>query len=104
RREKEVAARRSSHGSTPLAWTLGRKYHIMAGAEKGDAMLKKPLSLACVLFVAALMSGASAVSPALAQGKKLKIGVIYDYTGPLAGGGSELHALGATVWFNIFWN
>src|SRR5207247_9903474 len=43
RREKEVAARRSSHGSTPLAWTLGRKYHIMAGAEKGDAMPKKPL-------------------------------------------------------------
>src|SRR5437773_6339060 len=102
RREKEVAARRSSHGSTPLAWTLGRKYHIMAGAEKGDAMPKKPLSLACVLFVAALMSGASAVSPALAQGKKLKIGVIYDYTGPLAGGGSDLHALGAKIMIDYF--
>src|SRR5207247_9104524 len=60
------------------------------------------LSLACVLFVAALMSGASAVSPALAQGKKLKIGVIYDYTGPLAGGGSDLHALGAKIMIDYF--
>ena len=65
-------------------------------------MPKKPLSLACVLFVAALMSGASAVSPALAQGKKLKIGVIYDYTGPLAGGGSDLHALGAKIMIDYF--
>src|SRR5438128_1168445 len=74
----------------------------MARAEKGDAMFKKPLSLACVLLIAALMSGASVVSPALAQGKKLKIGVIYDYTGPLAGGGSDLHALGAKIMIDYF--
>ena len=30
-----------------------------------------------------------------AQEKKFKIGVIYDYSGPLAGGGSSLHGLGA---------
>src|SRR5947209_3449818 len=65
-------------------------------------MLKKPLRLACVLLVAGLVSGASLLSPALAQGKKLKIGVIYDYTGPLAGGGSDLHALGAKIMIDYF--
>ncbi len=29
--------------------------------------------------------------------KSIKIGVIYDYTGPLAGGGSDLQALGAKI-------
>src|SRR2546426_1107516 len=65
-------------------------------------MLKKPLRLACVLLVAGLVSGASLLSPALAQGKKLKIGVVYDYTGPLAGGGSDLHALGAKIMIDYF--
>jgi len=32
-----------------------------------------------------------------AAGKTIKIGVIYDYTGPLAGGGSDLQALGAKI-------
>ncbi|WP_291619963.1 ABC transporter substrate-binding protein, partial [Bradyrhizobium sp.] len=32
-----------------------------------------------------------------AQEKKLKIGVIYDLTGPLAGGGSELQYTGARI-------
>src|SRR5207245_69961 len=44
----------------------------------------------------------SVVSPALAQGKKLKTGGIYDYTGPLAGGGSDLHALGAKIMIDYF--
>jgi branched-chain amino acid transport system substrate-binding protein len=35
--------------------------------------------------------------PALAQDKKIKIGVIYDLTGPLAGGGSELQYTGAKI-------
>ncbi len=36
-------------------------------------------------------------------GKTLKIGVVYDLTGPFAGGGSELQYLGAKIildWFN----
>ena len=37
-----------------------------------------------------------------AQAKKLKIGVIFDYTGPLAGGGSDLHALGAKIMIDYF--
>ncbi len=34
---------------------------------------------------------------AQAADNKIKIGVIYDYTGPLAGGGSDLQALGAKI-------
>ncbi|MDQ8731590.1 ABC transporter substrate-binding protein [Bradyrhizobium sp. LHD-71] len=48
---------------------------------------------AFVAAVAALGAGASAE----AQEKKIKIGVIYDLTGPLAGGGSELQYTGAKI-------
>src|SRR5690348_16509684 len=47
------------------------------------------------LFVAMATLG-MAVS-AEAQEKKIKIGVIYDLTGPLAGGGSELQYIGAKI-------
>ncbi len=58
--------------------------------------------LACLVL--AFFLGASTLLPAAvdAQGKKLKIGVIYDYSGPLAGGGSELHALGAKIMIDHF--
>ena len=46
--------------------------------------------------------GAWLAVEAPAQGKKLKIGVVFDYTGPLAGGGSELHALGAKIMIDNF--
>src|SRR5215813_3045078 len=65
-------------------------------------MRQQRLRLVCVLLVAIVMVGASLLAPALAQGKKLKIGVIYDYTGPLAGGGSDLHALGAKIMIDYF--
>jgi len=42
------------------------------------------------------------VRDAHAQAKKLKIGVVFDYTGPLAGGGSDLHALGAKIMIDHF--
>src|SRR5919108_644895 len=80
-------------------YTAGRGYNRRLG---GKAMLKKPLHLACVLLVASVVAGASLVAPARAQGKKLKIGVVFDYTGPLAGGGSELHALGAKIMIDHF--
>jgi ABC-type branched-subunit amino acid transport system substrate-binding protein len=35
-------------------------------------------------------------------GKKIRIGVVYDYSGPLAGGGSDLHALGAKIMIDYF--
>jgi len=46
------------------------------------------------IAVAAMALSASAATHAQVA-KKIKIGVIYDYSGPLAGGGSDLHALGA---------
>src|SRR5512141_1438276 len=36
------------------------------------------------------------------QEKKIKIGVIYDLTGPLAGGGSELQYIGAKIMLDQF--
>src|ERR687898_1313117 len=55
-------------------------------------------------MIARLMGGTVAAIAALglavsaqAQEKKIKIGVVYDLTGPLAGGGSDLHALGAKI-------
>src|SRR6266700_5681324 len=45
-----------------------------------------------VLFLAA-----AATAQANDANKTLKIGVIYDLTGPFAGGGSELHYLGAKI-------
>ena len=51
--------------------------------------------------VAAVAALGFAVSAA-AQEKKLKIGVIYDLTGPLAGGGSELQYTGAKIMLDHF--
>jgi ABC-type branched-subunit amino acid transport system substrate-binding protein len=42
------------------------------------------------------------IRDAHAQARKLKIGVVFDYTGPLAGGGSDLHALGAKIMIDHF--
>jgi len=64
--------------------------------------LHRSRRLACGLIAAALVVGASPAPDALAQGKKIKIGVVYDYTGPLAGGGSELQALGAKIMIEYF--
>src|SRR5215218_1310150 len=55
-------------------------------------------------MIARLMGGTVAAIAALglavsaqAQEKKIKIGVVYDLTGPLAGGGSDLHYLGYKI-------
>ncbi|MEK7687305.1 MAG: ABC transporter substrate-binding protein [Pseudomonadota bacterium] len=56
-----------------------------------------------------LLGGVVAAATALgfagiaqAQDKKIKIGVIYDLTGPLAGGGSELQYIGAKIMIDSF--
>src|SRR5215475_14399306 len=54
--------------------------------------------MGCVVAVLAVLSLAF---PALAE-PKIKIGVIFDLTGPLAGGGSELHYLGAKIMIDYF--
>src|SRR5215216_1796462 len=60
-------------------------------------------------MIARLMGGTVAAIAALglavsaqAQEKKIKIGVVYDLTGPLAGGGSDLHYLGAKIMIDAF--
>jgi branched-chain amino acid transport system substrate-binding protein len=54
-------------------------------------------------MIAATVVLAALLDPQVeAQAKKLKIGVIFDYTGPLAGGGSDLHALGAKIMIDHF--
>src|SRR5438105_5205695 len=58
--------------------------------------------LACVLIASVLVVGGLLAPSAIAQGKKIKIGVVFDYSGPLAGGGSELHALGAKIMIDYF--
>ena len=54
---------------------------------------------ACVLAAAAVLGLAAG---AVAQEKKIKIGVVYDLTGPLAGGGSELQYIGAKIMLDQF--
>src|SRR5262252_4312565 len=69
---------------------------------------RKPMSfkrlslLVCALLAVTLALAAFLGPQVEAQAKKLKIGVIFDYTGPLAGGGSELHALGAKIMIDYF--
>jgi branched-chain amino acid transport system substrate-binding protein len=60
------------------------------------------MRVVCGLLALVMGLALASVSDAPAQGKKLKIGVVYDYTGPLAGGGSELHALGAKIMIDYF--
>jgi ABC-type branched-subunit amino acid transport system substrate-binding protein len=82
----------------------------MARAEDAIVVVQRRMSmsrvglsrLTGVLIAATMVVGAFLVVEAPAQAKKLKIGVIFDYTGPLAGGGSELHALGAKIMIDHF--
>jgi ABC-type branched-subunit amino acid transport system substrate-binding protein len=58
--------------------------------------------LACATVIAALALSPSTLHADEAT-KTIKIGVVYDLTGPFAGGGSELQYLGAKIiidWFN----
>jgi len=52
--------------------------------------------------VVAAVAALGVATSALAQEKKLKIGVVYDLTGPLAGGGSELQYTGAKIVLDQF--
>ncbi len=48
-------------------------------------------------LLAALVVVVAFAASARAQDKTIKIGVVYDLTGPFAGGGSDLHYLGAKI-------
>jgi ABC-type branched-subunit amino acid transport system substrate-binding protein len=53
-----------------------------------------------LIAVALLLS--ATMSAQAENAKKIKIGVVYDYSGPLAAGGSELHALGTKIMIDYF--
>jgi ABC-type branched-subunit amino acid transport system substrate-binding protein len=67
-----------------------------AQLPREGSMLERRAARLIVGLVAALAALGMAVS-AHAQEKKIKIGVIYDLSGPLAGGGSELQYTGAKI-------
>jgi branched-chain amino acid transport system substrate-binding protein len=69
-------------------------------AREGLMRIRKAARLIFGLMVAIATSGL--VFAAQAQEKKIKIGVIFDLTGPLAGGGSELEYLGAKIMLDHF--
>src|SRR5262249_33389660 len=54
-----------------------------------------------ITAVAALTLGATAAKGQNPT-KTIKIGVVYDYSGPLAAGGSDLHALGTKIMIDYF--
>src|SRR3974390_704240 len=55
-----------------------------------------------VAGIAAVVASLTMGVTAHAQEKKIKIGVVYDLTGPLAGGGSELQYIGAKIMLDQF--
>ena len=64
--------------------------------------MSKGLIVRLTGFTMAAVAALSLGFAAQAQEKKLKIGVIYDLTGPLAGGGSELQYIGAKIMLDNF--
>ena len=63
------------------------------------------MSLRSIVFrifaAAAVASGLTTPLQAHAQGREVKIGVIYDYTGPFAAGGSQANAIGTKIAIDI---
>jgi len=51
----------------------------------------------CVLMAALVAAGIGAFTPDPVQAKEVKIGVIFDYTGPFAAGGSQAAAIGTKI-------
>ncbi|MGH8769535.1 MAG: ABC transporter substrate-binding protein, partial [Burkholderiales bacterium] len=50
-----------------------------------------------VLMAAFVVAGIGAFTPASVRAKEVKIGVIFDYTGPFAAGGSQAAAIGTKI-------
>src|SRR2546421_227951 len=92
-------------GRGALALDIGRQCPCDGRQNTRNAMHNFPGEVSMLVrkgiralgwMIAAVAALGMAVS-AHAQEKKLKIGVIYDLTGPLAGGGSELQYIGAKI-------
>src|SRR4029079_8870864 len=68
------------------------------GAVSGRTRMSKSI----VRLAFAAFARLSLAFAAQAQQKKIKIGVIYDLTGPFAGAGSELQYTGAKIMMDYF--
>src|SRR5262249_25744943 len=77
-----------------------RDLPLREGEVREDLMLCRRIMIAGAAL-ARLACGATAVA-AKDTKKTSKIGAIYDYTAPLAAGGSELHALGTKIMIDYF--
>ncbi len=60
-------------------------------------MARSRLRMATALAAAGLLSIQALAQDAMAQDKEIDIGVIYDFTGPFAAGGSEAAAIGTKI-------
>ena len=65
-------------------------------------MMRMARVLGGAILAGAILAGALFVAPAMAQDKVFKIGVVFDYSGPLAGGGSNLNGLGVKIIIDYF--
>jgi branched-chain amino acid transport system substrate-binding protein len=72
-------------------------------SREAPMLVRKATRLLGGLFAAIAVLGMAVSAEAQEnQAKKIKIGVIYDLTGPLAGGGSELQYIGAKIMLDHF--
>src|SRR5437870_812036 len=97
-------------GRGALALDIGRQCPCDGRQNTRNAMHNFPGEVSMLVgkgiralgwMIAAVAALGMAVS-AHAQEKKIKIGVIFDLTGPLAGGGSELEYIGAKIMLDHF--
>src|ERR1700694_3011708 len=94
------ASRLTSVGA-PLVMGINKTKKSNAQFSREVSMLVRRAARLLGGMVAAIAVLGMAVS-AQAQEKKIKIGVIFDLTGPLAGGGSELEYIGAKIMLDQF--
>src|ERR1700736_2676535 len=69
--------------------------------QKHRGRVRMLLCKRVMMAVAALVLGATTAAAEDAK-KTIKIGAVYDYSGPLAAGGSDLHALGTKIMIDYF--
>jgi len=67
-------------------------------------LIRKVACLFCgpIMAIALLGMALSAKAEDKAADKKIRIGVVFDLSGPLAGGGSELEYLGAKIMLDYY--
>jgi branched-chain amino acid transport system substrate-binding protein len=70
--------------------------------HSGEDAIMFRIRIGLVAAIAAALALGAATAGAEDAKKTIKIGAVYDYTGPLAAGGSELHALGTKIMIDYF--